>query len=119
MATAKLIRYESVGLTEPLPGVTVSLMVGEETGATQISSGVVSYGPGTSIATHHHNAEETMIVIEGEGLLVLQGEEHHLKPYDAVFITPGANHRLVNDGDRPFKIVWTYATVHVATTFVD
>ena len=119
MATPKLIRQESVNPTERAPGITVSSMVNEETGATQISSGMVSYAPGSSIATHYHNAEESVIVIEGEGILVIQGEEHHVKAYDAAFITPGAQHRMINTGDRPFKLVWTYATIHVATTFVD
>ena len=118
MATPKLIRHESVNPAERAPGITVFSMVDEGTGATQLSSGMVSYAPGASIATHHHNAEETMIVIEGGGILVLQGEEYRLKPNDAVFVTPGANHRLINDGERPFKIVWTYATIHVVTTFV-
>ena len=119
MASPKLIRQDSVNHLERAPGVTVSSMVGEETGATQISSGITTFAPGSSNTTHYHNAEESVIVIEGEGVMVISGEEHHVKPNDAAFITPGTHHRIINTGDRPFRIAWSYATIHVSRTLVD
>lgn len=119
VASPRLIRQESVNPTERAPGVTVSSMVNEENGATQISSGITTFAPGCSNTTHYHNAEESVIVLEGEGVLVIQGEEHQVKPHDAAFITPGAHHRVINTGDRPFKIAWSYATVHVSRTLVE
>ena len=119
MASPKLIRHDSVNHLERAPGVTVSSMVGEETGATQISSGITTFAPGSSNTTHYHNAEESVIVIEGEGVMVIDGEEHHVKPNDAAFITPGTHHRIINTGDRPFRIAWSYATIHVSRTLVE
>ena len=89
MASPRLIRQDSITHVERAPGVTVSGMVGEESGATQISSGITTFAPGCSNTTHFHNAEESVIVIEGEGILVIGSEEHHVKPNDAAFITPG------------------------------
>jgi quercetin dioxygenase-like cupin family protein len=80
---------------------------------------MTTFAPGASNTTHFHNAEESIIVIEGEGILVLQGQEYRLKPYDAAFITPGTHHRLINTGNRLFKIVWAYSTVHVSRTLVE
>ena len=74
MALPRVIKQESVTLAQGAPGVTVSRIVTEETGATQISSGITTFGPGSSNTTHFHNAEESVIVIEGEGTLVLQGK---------------------------------------------
>ena len=116
---AALIRQESVKHLERAPGVTVSGMVGEESGATQISSGITAFEPGCSNTTHYHNAEESVIVIEGEGTMIIGGEEHHVKPNDAAFITPGTHHRIINTGDRPFRIAWSYATIHVSRTLVE
>ena len=118
MALPRVIKQESVTPAQGAPGVTVSRIVTEETSATQISSGITSFGPGSSNTTHFHNAEESVIVIEGEGTLVLQGEEHHLRSYDTAFITPGAHHRLINTGDVPFRIAWSYATIHVTRTLI-
>ena len=119
MASPKLIRQDSIKHLERAPGVTVSAMVGEESGATQISSGITSFAPGCSNTTHFHNAEESVIVIEGEGVMVIGGEEHHVRPNDAAFITPGTHHRIINTGDRPFRIAWSYATIHVSRTLVE
>ncbi len=119
MPTPKLIRQDSVKHLERAPGVTVSTMVGEDSGATEISSGITSFAPGTSNTTHFHNAEESVIVIEGEGVMIIGGEEHHVQPNDAAFITPGTHHRIVNTGDKPFRIAWSYATIPVSRTLVD
>ena len=118
MASPKVIRRDSIPQAESNPGVTVLRFVTEETGATQLSSGITTFAPGSSNSTHFHNAEESVIVIEGEGTLVLQGQEHHLKLHDAAFITPGTHHRLINTGNCPFRISWSYATVHVSRTLV-
>ena len=119
MPSPKLIRHDSINHLERAPGVTVSGMVGEESGATQISSGITSFAPGCSNTTHFHNAEESVIVIEGKGTMIIGGEEHHVKPNDAAFITPGTHHRIINTGDGPFRIAWSYATIHVSRTLVE
>jgi quercetin dioxygenase-like cupin family protein len=119
MAPPRVISQESVTPSQGAPGVSVARIVTEETGATQLSTGITTFNPGTSNTTHYHNSEESVIVIEGEGILVLNGEEHHLKQYDAAFVTPGDHHRFINNGDKPFKICWAYATVHVTRTLVE
>ena len=119
MTSPRVIWHDTISQTQGAPGVTVSRMVTEETGATQLSSGITTFGPGSSNTTHFHNAEESVIVIEGEGTLILQGQEHHLKQYDAAFVTPGTHHRFINTGGVPFKISWAYATVHVSRTLVE
>ena len=88
-------------------------------GATEISNGIITFQAGTSNTTHYHNAEESVIVIEGEGILMINGEENHVRQYDAAFITPGTHHRLINTGEIPFKIARSYATVEVTRTLVD
>ena len=119
MSTPRVIWHDSVIPAEVAPGIMVSRIVTQETGATQLSSGITTFAPGTSNGTHFHNAEESVTVIAGEGILVLQGQEHHLKPYDAAFITPGAHHRFISKGDVPFKILWAYATTQLSAVFVE
>lgn len=119
MPSPRIIRYENVKPAERAPGVSVASIVTKQAGATELSSGITTFAPGCSNTTHYHNAEESIIVIEGEGILVLQGKEHHVKLYDAAFITPGTHHRLINTGSGPFKIAWSYATVDVSRTLVD
>ncbi len=119
MPEPRVIKREEVSSVERAPGVTVASSVNKETGATEISSGITTFQAGTSNTTHYHNAEESVIVIEGEGILIINGQENHVRQYDAAFITPGAHHRLINPGDTPFKIAWSYATVDVTRTLVE
>ena len=104
---------------ERAPGVTVASSVNKEVGATEISSGITTFEAGTSNTTHYHNAEESVIIIEGEGILMINGQENNVRQYDAAFITPGTHHRLVNTGSTSFKIAGSYATVDVTRTLVD
>ena len=60
-----------------------------------------------------------MIVIEGEGILMINREKNRVHQYDAAFITPGTQHRLINTRNVPFKIAWSYATVDVTRTLVE
>ena len=119
MPKAKLVRFDNVDHQERRPGVVLTSLVAGDTGATQISSGVAEFAVGTSAPTHYHDAEESVIVIEGEGLMVINGEEHIVRPNDAAFIPPGAHHSIANHGNRPFKISWTYASIDWSTTPVE
>ena len=60
-----------------------------------------------------------MIVLEGSGILIINGIKYQIKHYDSAFITLETHDRLINTGATPFKITWSYATVDVARTLVD
>ena len=119
MGQPKLIRFDHAEHVERRPGVFLTSLVDGECGATQISSGIAAFSVGSSAPTHYHDAEESVIVIEGEGLVMIEGEEHVVKPNDAVFITPGAHHSIANHGDKTFKIAWTYASINWSTIQVE
>jgi quercetin dioxygenase-like cupin family protein len=119
MSEPRVIRREEVESLQRAPGVSVASSVTKEVGATEISSGITTFQAGWSNTTHYHNAEESVIVMEGEGILMINGEENHLRQYDAALITPGTHHRLINTGEIPFKIASSYATVDVTRTLVD
>ena len=104
MSEPRIIRREEVETLQRAPGVSVASSVTKENGATDISSGITTFQEGTSNTTHYHNAEESVIVIEGQGILIINGEEHRVRQYDSAFITPGTHHRLINTGDTPFKV---------------
>ena len=100
MPRANLVRFDSVEHQERRPGVVLTSLVDGATGATQISSGIAEFAVGAAAPTHYHDAEESVIVIQGEGLMVIDGEEHVVRPHDAAFIPPGAHHSIANRGDE-------------------
>ena len=119
MAAAKLIRFDSVEHESRRPGVILTSLVDGRSGSTKISSGIAEFVVGASAPTHYHDAEETVIVLEGEGIMVLEGVQHRVKPNDGAFINAGAHHSIANGGDKAFKICWSYASINWATIPVE
>jgi len=54
---------------------------------------------------HGENAQEDFLVLFGECLLLVEGEERPLKQWDFVHCTPMTKHVFVGAGDRPCGIL--------------
>ena len=63
-------------------------------------------GPGEPMAMYHReNDQEDFLVLAGEALLVIEGEERALRRWDFVHCPAGTNHVLVGAGDRPCLVL--------------
>jgi uncharacterized cupin superfamily protein len=59
-------------------------------------------GPGQPSTTYHWETEqEDFLVLSGEALLVIEGQERRLKQWDFVHCPPRARHTFVGAGDAP------------------
>jgi uncharacterized cupin superfamily protein len=54
---------------------------------------------------HRENAQEDFLVLFGEAVLVIEGEERRLKPWDLVHCPPWTDHVLVGAGEGPCAIL--------------
>ena len=62
--------------------------------------------PGQPMAMYHYeNDQEDFLVLTGEPLLIVEGEERPLRPWDLVHCPPGTEHVIVGDGDGPSVLV--------------
>jgi uncharacterized cupin superfamily protein len=62
--------------------------------------------PGTPNCRYHREAaQEDFLVLSGECLLLVNGEEKRLKAWDFVHCPPGVSHVLVGAGDGPCAIL--------------
>ncbi len=62
--------------------------------------------PGEAMAMYHWEADqEDFLVVSGEGVLIVEGEERPLKQWDFVHCPPGTKHVLVGAGTGPFVVV--------------
>ncbi len=104
MPEPRVIRGEAIEHLRRVLGVTVSRHINKEFGATGISSGITGSYAGGSNITHYHNAEESVMVIDGEGIPMINGEENRVRANDAALITLGTHHRLINTGETPFRV---------------
>lgn len=68
--------------------------------------------PGEPMAMYHWEADqEDFLVLSGEALLLVEGEERPLRAWDFVHCPAGADHTIVGAGSGPAVIVATGARV--------
>jgi len=62
--------------------------------------------PGETMAMYHWEADqEDFLVLEGEALLIVEGEERGLRRWDFVHCPPGTKHVIVGAGDAPCVVL--------------
>lgn len=71
---------------------------------------VMSLGPGEDIGLETHDDVDQFIRIEsGEGVALLDGEEHHVRDGSAVVVPAGTEHNLTNrSNSEPLKLYTVY-----------
>ena len=68
--------------------------------------------PGQPMSMYHWEADqEDFLVLSGEGLLIVEGEERPLKAWDFVHCPPKTDHVIVGAGDGPCVVVAVGARV--------
>ena len=78
----------------------------------QLGINVSVLGPGEPLAMYHWEADqEDFLVLAGEALLLVEGEERPLRAWDFVHTPAGVPHNLVGAGDGPAVIVAVGARV--------
>ena len=71
---------------------------------------VMSIMPGEEIGEETHDGVDQFIRFEsGEGVVVLDGEEHTVKVDDAVVIPSGTKHNVKNAGSEDLKLYTIYS----------
>ena len=72
--------------------------------------GVLKMKPGQTSKDYgkhvHHEVEETFYFLSGTPKIVINGEEHRVRPGDAYRIEAHEEHNLINDTDKEFVAVF-------------
>lgn len=72
----------------------------------QLGINITILGPGEPMAMYHWEADqEDFLVLSGEGLLIIEGEERPLRQWDLVHCPAGAQHVIVGAGDAPCVVL--------------
>jgi uncharacterized cupin superfamily protein len=72
----------------------------------QLGINVTVLEPGQPMAMYHWEADqEDFLVVSGEGLLIIEGEERALRAWDFVHCPPDAKHVIVGAGEGPCVVV--------------
>ena len=82
----------------------------ENVGSRLLDYRISTYQPMAHVEMHKHAVQEQIYhVLEGEGMMVIDGEKTVVRRHDVVFIPPGASHSITNNGltDLTFIVVTT------------
>jgi uncharacterized cupin superfamily protein len=72
----------------------------------QVGIGLGILRPGRASGLYHgEDTQEDFLVLSGECLLLIEGEERRLKPWDFVHCPPWTEHIFVGAGDGPCLVV--------------
>ncbi len=65
---------------------------------------LATLAPGAYIGTHtHEGTSEIVYIIEGEAVMVCDGQREILRPGDVTYCPQGHTHSLRNESDRPLR----------------
>jgi uncharacterized cupin superfamily protein len=100
---AQWIHNERFGASVTFEG---SPRLGEPALFTQLGINIQVMWPGQPNGYYHsEEVQEDFLVLSGECLLLIEGEEHRLKAWDFVHCPPRTEHVFVGSGDGPCAFV--------------
>jgi uncharacterized cupin superfamily protein len=72
----------------------------------QLGINVSVLGPGEPLGMYHYeNDQEDFLVLAGEALAIVEGEERTMRAWDFLHCPPGTNHTIVGAGDGPCLVL--------------
>jgi uncharacterized cupin superfamily protein len=75
-------------------------------------------GPGEPMAMYHWEADqEAFLVVSGEAVLIVEGEERPLRAWDFVHCPPNTKHVIVGAGSGPCLVIAVGARAHDSLGF--
>lgn len=89
------------------------LVMPETAGARHLDYRISMYQPMAHVAKHSHKVQEQVYhVLEGEGLMDIDGKDHVVRKHDVIFLPPGIEHSISNSGltDLVFLVITSPVT---------
>jgi len=108
---ARWVRRPGRGHNVPLTGWTD---LEAETYFPELGVNLMRLDPGEPVGMYHWEAEtEDFLVLAGEALLIVEGQERPLRQWDFVHTPPGTRHIIVGAGDGPALILAVGTREHI------
>lgn len=100
-------------------GVKTIPLLTRKSGARSFINGLTIFPGGGSVPLHKHNCDESVLVVSGNALAEIGGEQHEVCEGDLTFIPEGVHHRFRNSSPmEELKILWTYASLDADRTII-
>jgi quercetin dioxygenase-like cupin family protein len=78
-------------------------------GAVGICGGYGRFRSGASLPCHIHDFDESITIVKGNAVCLVEGKRYELSGCDTAFIPRGIPHRFLNLSGEEMAMVWVYA----------
>lgn len=85
-----------------------TLFSGDQTPTDALTAGVAELEPGGWLGLHRHIPAEIYYVLEGSGMVTLDGVEHAVRAGSAVFIPGDCEHGIRNSGALLLRFLYAF-----------
>jgi mannose-6-phosphate isomerase-like protein (cupin superfamily) len=100
-------------------GVSFQVLMGADNGSPEIQMATMMLEPGSSLPLHVHHDSESFFVLEGTGVLEIEGEKFPIGPQTAMLAPPGKVHGFRNTGTTMLKILCMHPIGQPTTKFIE
>jgi putative monooxygenase len=114
-----IVRFAEGEVYELSPGAEFRDLFAGRLGSVGICGGYAKFQPGRSLPCHVHEFDESITIVEGEALCLVQGSRYQVSGYDTAFVPEGKPHRFLNQSTAPMAMVWVYAGSEPGRTLVE
>jgi mannose-6-phosphate isomerase-like protein (cupin superfamily) len=98
-------------------GVVTRLFFNEGICGAEVTTGTTTLPVGKSVALHHHNCDEQIVILQGRAEAEFGGRRHPVGPMEVVYVPEGEVHCFHNVGDEPVLMLFIYDAGEVTRTF--
>ena len=99
------------------PGLRVSFPLHSATGTASTATVLFELDPGAELPVHTDSAEELLIVVQGTGEARVGDEVGRIARHEVALVPPMAPHGLRNIGEDVLRILGTFSSSTVVSTF--
>jgi quercetin dioxygenase-like cupin family protein len=108
MNRMELFHYKDVEAKDAEKGaskLTVRWLITKNMGAENFAMRLFEMEPAGYSPFHSHPWEHEVFILEGEGLVIGQGQERKFKDGDVIFIPPNEKHQFRNNSEKTVKFL--------------
>jgi len=109
MDPEKIVRYDCAAIYELSENAFFCDLFARRVGAEGICGGYGRFLPGASLPCHIHEFDESITIVKGAAVCLVQGKQYELSGCDTAFIPRGLPHRFLNRSASEMAMIWVYA----------
>lgn len=104
--SAEVVHQNERKFLSPADGVKFYLLTPDLDRKIEFILNIFEPGASTGESTYSHPGEEVGVILKGELVVIVNGEEYKCKEGDSITFNSSDNHRKVNRGEVPSVSIW-------------